>query len=85
MLKVNNKDTRTTPIFTPCSSVSIVNFKHFNAGWARSLTLLITVSVKYNLQFFLIFMSFCQATKCAKKFKLTLTTCLKGILAKFRL
>ena len=27
MFKVNNKDTRTTP-FTPCSSVSIVNFKH---------------------------------------------------------
>ena len=39
MLKVNNKDTRTTPMaspwtyFTPCSSVSIVNFEHLIAGW----------------------------------------------------
>ena len=39
MFKVNNKDTRITPlasllstlnIFTPCSSVSIVNFTHVN-------------------------------------------------------
>ena len=38
MLKVNNKDTRTTPLayFTPCSSVSIVNFKHVIAGWEVS-------------------------------------------------
>ena len=30
MFKVNNKDTRATPItyFTPCSSVSIVNFEN---------------------------------------------------------
>ena len=45
MFKVNKKDTRTTPgvvlvsllltlnIFTPCSSVSIVNFKQVKAGW----------------------------------------------------
>ena len=36
MFKVNNKDTRTTlywPYFTLCSSVSIVNFEHVNAGW----------------------------------------------------
>ena len=33
MFKVNNKDTRTTPYFTPCSSVSIVNFEHVIAGW----------------------------------------------------
>ena len=42
MLKVNNKDTGTTPFgylhcslwtyFTPCSSVSIVNIEHVNAG-----------------------------------------------------
>ena len=32
MFKVNNKDTRTTPM-APCSSVSIVDFKHVNAGW----------------------------------------------------
>ena len=31
MFKVNNKDTRT--YFTPCSSVSIVNFEQVNAGW----------------------------------------------------
>ena len=48
MFKVNNKDTRTTPgiilvsllltlnIFSPCSSVSIVNFKHVTAGWVFS-------------------------------------------------
>ena len=29
MFKVVNKDTR----MTPCSSVSIVNFKHVIAGW----------------------------------------------------
>ena len=30
MFKVNNKDTRTTPMtyFTPCYSVSVVNFEH---------------------------------------------------------
>ena len=34
MSKVNSKDTRTTPMgFTPCSSVSIVNFEHVIAGW----------------------------------------------------
>ena len=45
MLKVNNKDTRTTPLasfrcvycefgvfFTPCCSVLIANFKQVNAG-----------------------------------------------------
>ena len=35
MIYVNSKDTRTTPgvYFTPCSSVSIVNFEHVIAGW----------------------------------------------------
>ena len=35
MFKVNNKDSRTTPMayFTPCSSVSIVNFEHVIDGW----------------------------------------------------
>ena len=39
MFKVNNKDTRTTPVVsfwclsTPCSSVSIVNFEHVIASW----------------------------------------------------
>ena len=36
--KVNNKDTRmslllTLTYFTPCSSVSIVNFEQVNASW----------------------------------------------------
>ena len=35
--KDNNKDTRTTPLayFTPCSSVSIVNFMRVNTGWVH--------------------------------------------------
>ena len=38
MFKFNNKDTRTTPMashlyFTPCSSVSTVNFEQVNVGW----------------------------------------------------
>ena len=34
---VNNKDTRTTPLayFTPCSTVSFVNFEQVNAGWVN--------------------------------------------------
>ena len=41
MFKVNNKDNKTTTLaallltdFTPCSTVSIVNFEHVIAGWA---------------------------------------------------
>ena len=54
MFKVNDKDTKTTPIasfwcfycelgtyFTPCSSVSIVNFEHVTAGWVISLTYIV--------------------------------------------
>ena len=39
LLKVNNKDTRTTSVtyFTPYSSVSIGNFEHVIAGWAYLL------------------------------------------------
>ena len=46
MFKINNKDARMTPLalfwylycylwtyFTPCFSVSIVNFEHVRAGW----------------------------------------------------
>ena len=41
MLKVNNKDARTTPlallltlkIFPPCSTVSIANLEQVNADW----------------------------------------------------
>ena len=32
MVKVDNRNTRTR-YFTPCSSVSIVNFEQLNAGW----------------------------------------------------
>ena len=38
MFKVNNKDTRTTPYFTPCFSVSIVNFEQVDAGWNTTRT-----------------------------------------------
>ena len=38
MFKVNNKDT----YFTPCSSVSIVNFEHAIAGWDMK------ISIDYN-------------------------------------
>ena len=50
MFKVNNKDARTMPLmplcrsgvfiingtyFTPCSTVSIINFEHAIAGWGH--------------------------------------------------
>ena len=35
MFKVNNKDIRTTPYFTACSSVSVVNLKQVNAGYVE--------------------------------------------------
>ena len=47
MFKVNNKDTRTTPMasllplnmyFTSCSSVSTVNFEHVIAGWEVTIS-----------------------------------------------
>ena len=47
MFKINNKDTRTTPMFRvnnkdtrttpPCSSVSIVNFEQVIASWVEAL------------------------------------------------
>ena len=46
MFKVNNKDTGTI-YFTPCSSVSIVNFEQINAGWVR----------KYEFSFIQAFLS----------------------------
>ena len=45
MFKVNNKNTRTIceicskltiTYFTPCSSVSIVNFEQVNGGWVNN-------------------------------------------------
>ena len=43
MFKVNNKDTRLWTYFTPCSSVSIVNFTHVNADWANEFTVNLNV------------------------------------------
>ena len=56
MFKVNNKNTRTTPMaslwylycqlwiyFTSCSSISIVNFDHLIAGWAVAGRLLLSI------------------------------------------
>ena len=45
MFKVNNKDTRTTPLayFTPCFSVCIVNFEQVNSGWVTYLTHFVSV------------------------------------------
>ena len=40
MFKINNKNTSKTPIltyFTPCSSVSAVNFERVNVGLERNL------------------------------------------------
>ena len=57
MFKVNNKDTRTTPWrrsgvfivnfqhFTPCSSVSIVNFEHVIADWEEMDSIFLKVLV----------------------------------------
>ena len=33
LLKVNNRNTIFRTYFTPCSSVSTVNFEHVNADW----------------------------------------------------
>ena len=41
MIRVNNKDTRTTPTyFTPCSSISIVNFEYVIFGWGVNISFL---------------------------------------------
>ena len=47
MLKVNSKDTRTKPYFTPCSIVSVVNFEQVNIGWVYSIQM--NISCKLNL------------------------------------
>ena len=59
MFKVNNKDTRTTPIvsfwylycqlwtyFTPFSGVSIVNFEQVNAGFYK-ISRVLNNKIKY--------------------------------------
>ena len=38
MFKVKNKDNLFWTYFTPCSSVSFVNFEHVNAGWVTDAT-----------------------------------------------
>ena len=60
MFKVNNKDTRTTPMAWFCSSVSIVNFEKVIAGWEAlgfSLTIVAqnndTIRVSANLSEFI--------------------------------
>ena len=47
MFKVNNKDTRKTPMayFKSCSSVSIVNFEQVNTGW---VTVIVTELLNVN-------------------------------------
>ena len=58
MFKVNNKDIKTTPMasfwclycklwtyFTPCSSVSMVNFEHVNAGRVNETDWIIAISI----------------------------------------
>ena len=47
MFKVNNKDTRTRPYFTPCSNVSIVNFEQVNAGWLVFLLLGVVDNISF--------------------------------------
>ena len=47
MFKVNNKDTRTTPIVD--ASVSIVNFDRVNAGWKRTdIVTVTTTNQRFN-------------------------------------
>ena len=54
MLKINNKDTRTTPYFTPYAIFSIVNFEQVNAGlvalflFKQLLTRLARLISQYN-------------------------------------
>ena len=60
MFKVNNKDTKTTPMalfwclcylltyFTPCSSVSIVNFEHVIVSWEAHLWTAASVSITHG-------------------------------------
>ena len=51
MIKVNNKDIRTTPTyFFIFSTVSVVNFEQVNAGWVRSSYLQIfQISGSYDI------------------------------------
>ena len=56
MFKVNNKDVRATPmVFTPWSSVSIVNFEQVNVGWELILSLVgeRTILLSTTLLFFI--------------------------------
>ena len=41
-------------IFTPCSSVSIVNFEHVIAGWEKDMTWVWCQVIKINFQFLII-------------------------------
>ena len=74
MFKVNNKDTRTTPLasfwclycwfwtyFTPCSSVSTVIFEHVIAGWVDCLIIVYLLIVIFEtwVEYPIIFSYFC--------------------------
>ena len=76
MFKINNKDTRATPLpsfwclccqlwtyFTPCSSVSIVKFEQVNAGWEDRSETLVTSSFELkSLAFFITSEDFSSVT-----------------------
>ena len=53
MFKVNNRNTRTRweieIYFTPCSSVSIVNFEQANTGWGSKLKKITELIAKEKL------------------------------------
>ena len=76
MFKVNNKDTRETPIkthFMSCTCVSIVNFEYVLAGWDLSPTLQLNTKISQQT-----FTCLNQQQKHQKKFetysKLTINT-----------
>ena len=59
MFKVNNKDTRTTPLVSfwclycyllthsiPCYNVFIINFEDVIAGWGRAISPLLSIMTK---------------------------------------
>ena len=46
MFKVNNKDTRTTPV---ANNVSILNFKQVNASWDLTFQMLVCLFPSFNI------------------------------------
>ena len=77
MLKVNDRNTRTSceicfkltikaPYFTPCSSVSVVNFEQANGSWE-----LFRIFISL-LQYFLVFCSTLSTLKSLKKHRFSM-------------